>query len=504
MPLQYPHFVGTIDSFVDRYIFLPFGHLVMNCDKRPTLVGPPHDDWEPIGRGWFWGLPECNQNRCRLNDFSFGLDGEIMSLAPNSHFNQCQSGHRKCKDIKGQFCRMGFATQTDANFYAMKILERYSAIRAALACRFPCLVLDEAQDTSDIQMRIMDLLVDGGCRDMALVGDPDQCIYEWRRASPQVFITKCRECESDTRPLMESWRSSQPICDFFSRVSSLGQTPRAVNPTCCSHPFVPEIWGVRDNNYQDILDRFISLCRTNGITLPADIVVLCRGRELLHELLGPGQIHTTLKPWKDQDDENIAKSKFLSDQGMHTEGLRLLEKTIFRLIERFESSIDVESMQETIRRRYGFVRWRRELSTFLAALPSTNFVRIGDWMSKPNAVLPFLNSRLSQTIKRDRRPRIYSELKFGDVFPLPKRSETDRYRVGTIHSVKGETFEAVLFIAKHKGANGMTYASILKSNIEENEEIRALYVAITRPRRILVLAVPLEDLSVWKARFGVI
>ena len=44
-PIPYPHFLGTIDSFVNRFIFLPFGHLIMGCSDRPVLVGEPHGPW---------------------------------------------------------------------------------------------------------------------------------------------------------------------------------------------------------------------------------------------------------------------------------------------------------------------------------------------------------------------------------------------------------------------------------------------------------------------------
>src|SRR5699024_7402767 len=44
-PISYPHILGTIDSFVNKFIFLPFGHLIMGCGCRPTLVGEPHGTW---------------------------------------------------------------------------------------------------------------------------------------------------------------------------------------------------------------------------------------------------------------------------------------------------------------------------------------------------------------------------------------------------------------------------------------------------------------------------
>ena len=45
VPLKHPHFIGTIDSFINTYIFLPFGHLIMKCSIRPVLVGEPHSNW---------------------------------------------------------------------------------------------------------------------------------------------------------------------------------------------------------------------------------------------------------------------------------------------------------------------------------------------------------------------------------------------------------------------------------------------------------------------------
>jgi len=90
-----------------------------------------------------------------------------------------------------------------------------------------------------------------------------------------------------------------------------------------------------------------------------------------------------------------------------------------------------------------------------------------------------------------------------DAFATQPRSETERYTIGTVHSIKGETFMAVLLLAKHKGANGQIYESILNDRISTNEELRTVYVAITRPRKILVIAVPHSDIESWKTKFGI-
>ena len=39
--LSDPNYVGTFDSFVERYILAPFGHLLTGADKRPKLFPGP-------------------------------------------------------------------------------------------------------------------------------------------------------------------------------------------------------------------------------------------------------------------------------------------------------------------------------------------------------------------------------------------------------------------------------------------------------------------------------
>ena len=44
--LSDPNYVGTFDSFVERYILAPFGHLLTGAVKRPKLFpGPRPGDW---------------------------------------------------------------------------------------------------------------------------------------------------------------------------------------------------------------------------------------------------------------------------------------------------------------------------------------------------------------------------------------------------------------------------------------------------------------------------
>ena len=71
----------------------------------------------------------------------------------------------------------------------------------------------------------------------------------------------------------------------------------------------------------------------------------------------------------------------------------------------------------------------------------------------------------------------------------------------TIHSVKGMTLEAILVFLSKKAVS-TNYATILnnpaKYSVNNNEELRIVYVACTRPRKLLWIAVPSDDIDCWR------
>jgi superfamily I DNA/RNA helicase len=46
--LQNPHFVGTVDAFINQHIFLPHATkpMAFTGGDRPTLVGEPYQQWK--------------------------------------------------------------------------------------------------------------------------------------------------------------------------------------------------------------------------------------------------------------------------------------------------------------------------------------------------------------------------------------------------------------------------------------------------------------------------
>ena len=77
--IGYPHYLGTIDSFINQYIFMPFGHLYMKCKQRPELVGEPFATWS-INRY------ERDPHQY-FDKTTFDINDELIKIAPPQAFN---------------------------------------------------------------------------------------------------------------------------------------------------------------------------------------------------------------------------------------------------------------------------------------------------------------------------------------------------------------------------------------------------------------------------------
>jgi superfamily I DNA/RNA helicase len=473
--ISFPHFLGTIDSFINKYIFLPYGHLILNCKNRPILVGEPHGIW--TGKYFSDSL---------FDNISYTIDGTLYAIndraMPNNWFT-----NNKIISSKKNINKGGFATQSDANYFAMKILEKFPQIAKAVALRFPNLIVDEAQDTSDIQMRIIDLLIENGLNEVMLVGDPDQAIFEWNDARPDLLNDKFNAWE-DSVVLNESRRSSQLICNYTFNISSLAEASTAVNEV--KHfTHQPKVILYK-NNLPEIVTEFISECEQNGIVASEEsIAVIYRSKNLVNEITGIPEIPFTVSPWVNQDNytKDFAKGKFLYDNGDFKGGFKAIEKAILKQVNNL-SFCSEENIYRMIE-KHGFVKFKLLVYQFINLLPETD-ISLGKWIADTNTALK--SSKLDFELKIKNAGKDYS---FNQVFLNEKEKTIDRnYRLGTVHSVKGETFDATLLILKTRGI-GKAYKTILNDNISiaDSEELRIAYVGMTRPRKILVIAVPDEE-----------
>jgi DNA helicase-2/ATP-dependent DNA helicase PcrA len=485
--ISFPHFLGTLDSFINQFIFLPFGHLVMKCNKRPTLVGEPYGSWT-------WRNYDRDPNQY-FDKCSFDINGGLIPIAHAQNFqfswknNKNGDTNGNVKNLlatKNTLVSSGYANQSDANYFAMRILEQFPLIRQAIALRFPTLIIDEAQDTSEVQIRIIDLLASCGLNEIMLVGDPDQAIFEWNGAKPALFKNKILEWGNEVL-LNENRRSSQRICNCTYNFSSLDNPSTSVNNDVVNWNFDPKVITYH-NNLPDVVNSFLDICTANQIQLSDKTVsVLYRGKGMINEILGVQKIPFGINHWDNQNKftKDFVKGKYHYDKGDFKTGFKLIEKAIIKM--KYDAAVCTEEMIERNIERIGFIKHRTIVFNFIILLPNTN-TTLGNWIKLANTA--FVLKGIPSSLRINPASNNFS---FSQIFLNEDEYVTeDKYRIGTVHSVKGETFDATLLILKEKTTHNTQYTNLIATITppSDHEELRITYVGMTRPRKVLMLAVP--------------
>ena len=100
----------------------------------------------------------------------------------------------------------------------IQILEDFPEIREKWQNRISNILVDEFQDTNDIQFKLIKLLMNTETS-LYVVGDPDQTIYTWRGANQKLMLDFPRTFKnSETIILDENYRSTKPILDTANKL----------------------------------------------------------------------------------------------------------------------------------------------------------------------------------------------------------------------------------------------------------------------------------------------
>lgn len=479
--IQHPHFIGTLDSFINNYIFLPFGHLEMKCDCRPKLVGKPFNNWVAP----FYA-------RQQFTEITRNLDGEWVKV-PESKLEQNWKSKPQLIIDKKRLIRQGYANRADAHYYALKVLDNHENILNLLIKRFPYIILDEAQDTSDIQMQILNKLTENGLKNLILVGDPEQAIYEWNDANPMLFENKYQEWKSNSIELNENFRCSSSICEFISKFSHTNFVSKSENDLL---EIKPQFKTYNDeHDIKNIIEEFKQYCDSKCIPQDDDSrAILFRGQNFANQFKTDG-LYSIFEIFKGNELEPtftrfVVLGKYLWDLGHVKEGFKLLEKAYLNKDVYFVSNELINSVIE----EKGLLKHRRDILNFIHELPTAKPTDdINNWIDNVNSNFD-LGIKL-KNIKDTRFQGLFKDIQLN----LEHSNEDSHY--GTIHSVKGKSFRAVLLVLKEKPPSAKKYSKLFEQyNLLKEEELRIPYVAMTRAKEILWIVIPESERRAWERK----
>lgn len=492
--IGFPHFIGTLDSFINTYIFLRFGYLINEDNrKRPKVI------YENLGQ-LLYPKRECHINGCvnNLNWFHWSDDQLLKNGQPIS----CGvPSPRPCVSFKRSMLKKGYATQREVPALSLRLLKKYPMIASEIAYRFPVIMVDEAQDTSREQMGIIELLAGKGVNTVVVVGDPDQAIYEWRDATPEYFKRKLDDPQWNSLYLTANFRSSQYICNataLFSAVLS-GKRPAEAKGEYANYDTKPVLLQVTSKNTkEDVISWFKQLCTGKGINPDSKSVAI----------LTRGKIHSNTdipELWHTTETQLLASATYLWHYASRKEAYIQCEKALFYIMIGDANGLSAEDMKQSIENTIDYSAWKQKVIIFLSMLPKADSI-LSTWRDsliknieelKQQGIISIHDSRnVSDIIKLKTRVKIrnsYStEFLNKPLYMFFEKRTVKGTTFSSVHGVKGESFDATLLMVQSNRGNTIT-PSLLNKGELDSELMRIAYVAMTRPRKLLAVSIPKQN-----------
>lgn len=482
--LRPPHFVGTFDTFVHRYIITPSKYRAGH--KTITFLR----SWDDFSYEWQYIKRHKSQSGgISLSCFTIAEDGTIglrqsgikedfkrylteLQTKSLSDYNELLAN---CvSDIEGYNSAGKFDSDT-ARFEALKILRNDKKAITRLKQRFNEIIVDEFQDCAKIEHEILSILANAGIK-ILTVADPDQAIFGFRNATGNLYATYRAKLPTDKIvSFTENYRSTQAICDLVSSMRSSGKiTSKADVQT-------PElIYIVSESTKSKSLNKALGIFASHGI--PANkMIVVARTNAEARALAGNRKIkHSVKLAVKILDVLLGLEAGAVQGKNAHT-SLMAAEKRYLAIFNWGSSAQTLSTNELYILLGKDRIWFRRMLLQLKKA--SSSWSTVDDYKKDLRQIIqseteglpvPLTNSIPKLTLITAADWNNYIETK-------NQLQGTMSVKWSSIHGVKGGEYAGVLLHAPAPEAMADW------NNDLDTEERRLLYVAASRAQKVLVM-----------------
>jgi hypothetical protein len=277
---SYPNFIGTIQSFVDEFLAIPF--YIQKFKKKPNRIDS--EIYNEVAARRFNNLPNSaakswltrqHDPESLFKNFRFdidlnltnGINGAIILRSDGN-----SAAYKTFKTIKLQILKSGVLNYDDAYFFAELYLKEIPSIKNILQKRFAFVFVDEMQDMDTHQYNLLErIFYDSGNSISAIqrIGDKNQAIYNSVKAT-DVWIDR-----SDVLRLSGSQRLSKQIADVVKRFALYNDANfNIVGLNECA--IKPHILVFENGTIGNIIPCFAQIVREHGLeNAGKDIKVIC-------------------------------------------------------------------------------------------------------------------------------------------------------------------------------------------------------------------------------------
>ena len=270
-------YVGTIHSYLIEHIIRPYGHFLPEVSSEFRLL-PPNGFVNKFPLHDFQNLPEYKKKA--FENIGYDARGTYVCYRSiRSGRDQWEPSQTQMRSFKRKMHSEGYLDLHDVLWFSLKLLRTFPHIAECLACRFESILVDEFQDTTDVQAEILAVLQATGKCSLFLVGDPDQSIFSFSGARPVIFERLCQDdrflcaqCGEIEHLISQNRRSSQRIIDFLNGRSTMisGQIPVDQEWVDYHIPVTVLIGGIEGNEDTSgfrgrVVQRFFQLMEQNDL-----------------------------------------------------------------------------------------------------------------------------------------------------------------------------------------------------------------------------------------------
>ena len=175
---------------------------------------------------------------------------------------------------------------------ALGMLEKRAGVRRQIQRIYKYICVDEFQDTNLLQYRILRHLVNPSTRNLFVVADDDQIIYQWNGASPERLSELRRDFGMKLLQLPENYRCPAPVVKLANRLIANNLDRSFEKTKLTAHKKASDETVVRVKKFEDFkqeADWIAEDIRGRPEKKRSRCVVLARTKKLL------GQIVNTLE-----------------------------------------------------------------------------------------------------------------------------------------------------------------------------------------------------------------
>lgn len=414
----------------------------------------------------------------------------------------------------------------------IQILDEHNEIRTKWQNRITNILIDEFQDTNDIQFKLVRLLMNDQTN-LYVVGDPDQTIYTWRGANQQIILDFNKTFPAaETIILNRNYRSTKVILDAANKLISFNKkrVPKDLYTeeeigvpieTNSSYKYDEEAKYVADQIEQIVRTQNASysdiaiLYRASYLTLPFEKEFM--RRQIPYRIYG-GLKFFQRKEIKDllayfrlfyntKDDLSFERIVNVPRRGIGDSSLDILksEKTIANLsyfdylanIQNYSSELKpkhvvaltflIDKIQATkARLKENLEAYPQILEDFISDIGYYEYLQSDDEGEERLENVKTLISDITDFLKKNPESSFEDYLENATLqTSQDEMKDVDSVKMMTIHVAKGLEFNYVFVVSMVEGVFPSNKTMDENGHDGEEEERRLCYVAFTRAKKKL-------------------